>query len=344
MKAGEVARLLQAGLEGDAGVEITGVAPLDSATERDLSFLSNPKYREAARASRAGAVLVATAEGLEGRTLLLHPNPYLALARALELFHPPKAFAPGVHATAVVGEGCGLDPSCHVGPRVVIGKGSRVGAHSVLEAGTVIGDGCAIGESCHLYPNVVLYDGAEIQDRVILHAGCVVGSDGFGFAHEGRRHVKVPQVGRVVIESDVELGANTTVDRGALEETRIGAGTKVDNLVQIGHNVRTGPGCILVAQSGISGSTRLGANVIVAGQSGAVGHIKIGDGATVGAKSAVTKDVPPGGFVTGHPAQDHRLWLRERAMVGRLEQMVGRIKALEEAVARMARGDKERQP
>ena len=343
MKAGEVARLLQASIAGDAGAELDGVAPLDRATGRDLSFLSNPKYREAARLSGAGAILAASPEGLEGRTILIHANPYAALARALALFHPPKQYRPGAHPSAVIGEGCSIDSSAHIGPGVVIGEGCAVGASSVLGAGVVVGDRCKIGERCHLYPNVVLYDGTELQDGVILHAGCVVGSDGFGYAQEGGRHVKVPQVGRVVIESDVELGANTTVDRGALEETRIGKGTKIDNLVQVGHNVRIGPGCILVAQSGISGSTSLGANVVIAGQSGAVGHIKIGDRAKVGAKSAVTKDVPPDGFVTGHPAQDHRLWLKERAMVGRLEQMASRIKALEEAVAKTARGDKERQ-
>ncbi len=341
MRAGEVARLLQASIAGDAGVELAGIAPLDRAEGRDLSFLSNPKYREAARKSRAGAILVASPEGLEGRTLLIHANPYAALARAVELFHPPKAFPPGVHPTAVIGAGCRLDPSCHIGPRVVLGRGSAVGAFSILEAGVIVGDQCEIGDGCHIYPNAVLYDGTEIQDQVVLHAGCVIGADGFGYAQEGGRHVKVPQVGRVVVESDVEIGANTTVDRGALEETRIGAGTKIDNLVQIGHNVQIGPGCILVAQSGISGSTRLGANVVIAGQSGAVGHIKIGDRAKVGAKSAVTKDVAPDGFVTGHPAQDHHLWLKERALAGRLEQMANRLRALGEAVARLEKNSKE---
>ena len=163
---------------------------------------------------------------------------------------------------------------------------------------------------------MVLYDGTELGDRVILHSGVVLGSDGFGYAQEGGRHLKIPQVGRVVVEDDVEIGANSTVDRGALEDTRIGAGTKIDNLVMVAHNVQVGPHCILVAQSGISGSTRLGHHVIIAGQSGAVGHIRIGDGARVGAKSAVTHDLPDGAFVTGHPAQDHRRWLKERALVG----------------------------
>jgi UDP-3-O-[3-hydroxymyristoyl] glucosamine N-acyltransferase len=175
----------------------------------------------------------------------------------------------------------------------------------------------------------VLYDDTELGDRVILHSGVVLGSDGFGYAQEGGRHLKIPQLGRVVLEDDVEIGANSTVDRGALEETRIGAGTKIDNLVMVAHNVRIGPHCILVAQSGISGSTRLGHHVIVAGQSGAVGHIRIGDGARVGAKSAVTHDLPDGAFVTGHPAQDHRRWLKERALSGRLEELFQRLKQVE---------------
>jgi UDP-3-O-[3-hydroxymyristoyl] glucosamine N-acyltransferase len=332
MNAGELARTIGTGFAGDPEVEILGVAPLHRATPTDLSFLSNPRYRRQALASAAGALLVPEGEVLEGRTLLPSPNPYAALARALRLFHPEEPVVPGIHPTAVVGPGCSVHPSASVGPWVVIGAGSSVGARSHLGAGAVVGKGCAVGADCRLYPRVVLYDRTRVGDRVILHAGCVVGSDGFGYAHEGGVHVKVPQVGRVVIEDDVEIGANAAVDRGALEETRIGCGTKIDNLVQIGHNVVTGPSCILVAQSGISGSTVLGAGVVVAGQSGAVGHIRIGDGARVGAKSAVTKDVPPGGFVTGHPAQDHRLWLKERALVGKLERMEARLRALEARV------------
>jgi len=334
MKASALAEALGARLDGNPDLDIRGVAPLERACGSDVSFLANPKYREAAGSSAAGAILVGTGDRLPGKTLLICDDPYVAFARALALFHPPRTFDPGVHPTAVVGAGCDIARDAHVGPLAVIGEGTRLGPRTVVEAGCVVGRGCVLGEDCHLYPRVVLYDGTELGDRVVLHAGVVVGSDGFGYAHEKGRHVKVPQVGNAVVESDVEIGANTAIDRGTLAETRIGAGTKIDNLVQIGHNVVTGPGCILVAQAGISGSTRLGRGVIFAGQSGAVGHIRIGNGVKVGAKSAVTKDLPDGAFVTGHPAQDHRAWLKERALCGRLEEMARRIKTLEEALAR----------
>lgn len=332
MKVGELASLLGARLAGDPEVDILGVAPLDRATALDLSFLSNPKYRDAARSSSAGALLVAEGEDLPGRTLLVCADPYLAFARALRHFHRPRPFPAGVHPTAVVGEDCRIDPSAHLGPYVVLGDGSSVGARTVIEAGCAIGRGCSLGEGCHLHPRVVLYDETSLGRGVILHSGVVLGSDGFGYAHEGGHQVKIPQVGRVVVEDDVEIGANTAVDRGAMEETRLGSGTKIDNLVQVAHNVTVGPDCILVAQVGISGSTRLGRGVIMAGQSGAVGHITIGDGARIGAKSAVTKDVPRGGFVTGHPAQEHRLWLRERALAGRLDDFLHRIRRLEKKI------------
>jgi len=329
MRTRELAETLRTGLVGDPEIEILGVAPLHRASPTDLSFLNNPKYRPQALACAAGAVLVSVGERLGGRTVLPCSNPYASLARALRLFHPEEVPVPGIHPTAVLSEGCLVAPTARIGPHAILGEGTRVGERSVVGAGTVVGKSCSIGDDCRIYPRVVLYDGTIMGDRVILHAGCVLGSDGFGYAQEGGAHLKVPQVGRVVVEDDVEIGANTTVDRGAMEETRIGRGSKIDNLVQVAHNVVIGPGCILLAQSGISGSTVLGAGVVIAGQSGAVGHIHIGDGAKVGAKSAVTKDVPPGGFVTGHPARDHRLWLRERALVGKLGQLEARLRDVE---------------
>ncbi len=335
MKVSAVGKLLGLSVVGDPDVEITGVAPLDLATQRDISFLANTKYREAARRSSAGALLVPDGESLPGKVLIACPNPYLAFALVMQAFYPPRAFSPGIHPTAVVGIDCAIDPSAHIGPYAVVGDGVAIGRGSVVDAACVIGDKCKIGQDCHIYPRVVLYPETIIWDRVSLHSGVVVGADGFGYAHDKGRHVKIPQVGTVVIESDVEIGANTTIDRGAMEETRIGDGTKVDNLVQIAHNVRTGPDCILVAQSGISGSTTLGRGVILAGQSGAVGHIRIGDRVRIGAKSAVTKSLPDDAFVTGHPAQPHKAWLKERAMTGRLEELLDRVKELERRLSEL---------
>ncbi len=329
MKVSTIAERLGLSVEGDARIEIAGVAPLSVAGESDLSFLSNPRYRETAKSSAAGAIVVSGETTLPGHTLLIAGNPYLAFARAIELFHPPRIFEGGIHPTALVGKECSFAPSCHVGPYVVIGDRAVIGEGSVIEAGCVVGRDCVIGERCRLYPRVVLYDDTRLGNEVILHSGVVVGSDGFGFAHDGGRYVKVPQIGRAVVEDSVEIGANSTVDRGALQETRIGGGTKIDNLVQVAHNVRIGHSCILVAQSGISGSTSLGEGVILAGQSGIVGHVTIGDGTRIGAKSAVTKSLPAGSFVTGHPAQPHRKWLKERAMAARLEEIINRLRALE---------------
>lgn len=329
MTAAEIAALVGARIQGDPAVDLTGVAPLERATGSDLSFLSNSKYRDAALASGAGAVLASSADDLPGRTVLVCADPYAAFAKVLRHWYPPREHPPGIHSSAVVEPGASVHPSAFVGPCAVVGKDTRVGEGSQVDAGCVVGRNCTIGRGCHLFPRVVLYDDTELGDRVVLHSGVVLGSDGFGYAQEGGRHLKIPQVGRVVVEDDVEIGANSTVDRGALEATRIGAGTKIDNLVMVAHNVQVGPHCILVAQSGISGSTHLGHHVIIAGQSGAVGHIRIGDGARVGAKSAVTHDLPAGAFVTGHPAQDHRRWLKERALSGRLEDMFKRLKRVE---------------
>jgi UDP-3-O-[3-hydroxymyristoyl] glucosamine N-acyltransferase len=329
MTAAEIAALVGARVQGNPAVDLTGVAPLERATGSDLSFLSNPKYGEAALASMAGAILASSADGLPGRTVLVCDDPYAAFAKVLRHWYPPLERPPGVHPSAVVEPGASVHPTAYVGPFAVIGRDAAVGEGSQVDAGCVVGRNCTIGRGCHLFPRVVLYDDTALGDRVILHSGVVLGSDGFGYAQEDGRHLKIPQVGRVVVEDDVEIGANSTVDRGALEATRIGRGTKIDNLVMVAHNVHVGPHCILVAQSGISGSTSLGHHVIVAGQSGAVGHIRIGNGARVGAKSAVTRDLPDGAFVTGHPAQDHRRWLKERALSGRLEEFFRRLKRVE---------------
>lgn len=334
----ELAARLGVRLVGDGETVIRGVRPLHEAGPADLSFLHNPRYLAQAKQSRAAAILVQDASLLPGRPVLVTENPYLALAAALELLYPSASPPPGTHPTAVIDPTAVIHETASIGPQAVVGAGCRVGPGTVVGAGSVLGAEVVLGEGCLLHPRVVVEERCRVGDRCVLHSGVVIGSDGFGFATSEGVHHKVPQVGIVVIEDDVELGANVCVDRATLGETRIGRGTKVDNLVQIAHNVQVGEGTLLVAQVGISGSTRLGHHVIMAGQSGAAGHLAIGDEAIVGAKSAVIKDVPDGQFVTGYPAVPHREWLRASAALRRLERLVQRVSWLEKKVSGLAGG------
>lgn len=335
MRLDELAGRLDVTLVGDPDVTIDGVRPLADAGPNHLSFVHNSKYVEQARTSDAGAVLVRDAELLPGRNLLVCDEPYLALARALELIHPAEEVERGVHPSAVVAEGVRLGDRVAVGPCAVVGRGSSIGDGSVIGAGVVIGRDVAIGDDCNLHPRVVIEDRCRVGDRCILHAGTVIGSDGYGFATVGGVHHKVPQVGIVVIEDDVETGANVCVDRATLGVTRIGRGTKVDNLVQIAHNVEIGEGCLLVAQVGISGSTKIGNHAVFAGQSGCSGHLTLGDRVVVGAKSAVYKDIPDDAVWTGSPARPHREWLKTTANLQRLGGMRETLKELKRKVAEL---------
>ncbi|MEM1203949.1 MAG: UDP-3-O-(3-hydroxymyristoyl)glucosamine N-acyltransferase [Acidobacteriota bacterium] len=331
---GELAELLDARVVGDETLRLTGLRTLERAEATDLSFLHAPALIQRAAASRAGAFLLseALAEAAEslGRPLLVVPgDSNLALARVIEHLRPTFLPAPGIHPTAVVEDGCELGEDIHVGPYAVIGAGSRLGDRTVVEAHCVIGRGCSLGSGVRLYPGVVLYDGCGLGDRVIVHSGAVLGSDGFGYATVGGVHHKVPQVGRVVVGEDAEVGANSTIDRAVLESTEIGAGTKIDNLVQVGHNVVTGRGCILCGQAGIAGSTALGDYVVLAGQAGIVNHLEIGDGVQVAAKAAVMQDQPPGLQVAGIPAVDLKAWRRRATAAARLPELARRIRRLE---------------
>lgn len=325
----EIAERVGGRLVGDPARRLAAVRPLDAAGPHDLSFLANPRYRDEAMASRAGALLLRDPDRIEGRDQVLVDHPYTALAAAMALFHPESRPAPGVSERAVVAPDARLGRDVSIGPLAVVGARVVLGDGAVLMAGVVLGDDVEVGPGSLLHPGVVVYARCLVGARVTLHAGAVVGSDGFGFGEEGGGRAKIPQVGIVRIEDDVEVGANTTIDRATFGETVIGRGSRLDNLVQVAHNVRVGEGSVLVAQSGIAGSTRLGRSVIVAGQSGVAGHLNVGDGAVVGAKSAVLSDLPAGAFVVGHPAIAHRDWKRAQAAWRRLPDLLRTVQRLE---------------
>ena len=331
----ELAELTGGEPRGPETLTLSGVAGLDEAGEKEITFLANIKYADKLGTTRAAAVIVsaeAAAGAPAGKALLVVDDPYLAFARILTLFHPLRRPAAGVSDEAFVAEGASVGDGASVGPFAWVGRGACIGARTILHPGAYVGDGASVGEDCLIYPNVSIREGCIVGDRVILHCGVVIGSDGFGFARDGHRHFKVPQIGIVRIGNDVEIGANTTVDRGTMGETVIEGGAKIDNLVQIAHNVRIGAGSILVAQVGISGSTRLGKGVVLGGQVGLVGHIELGDGVMVGAKSGVNHDLPAGVVVSGYPAIPHRDWLRASVVAGNLPDLRRTVRRLEREV------------
>lgn len=328
----ELAELVGGRIEGDPERAVETIRILEEAGPADLSFLTSPRYRPQALASSAGALLVGKAvadRAALGRDLLVVDDPGYALAVLLAHFHPSGSREPGVHPTAILEPGCVVDPSAHIGPYVVIGEGSRIGARAQLHAFVAVGRRCVVGEGAVLHPHAVLYDGTEVGEASIVHAGVVLGADGFGYATHGGAHHKVPQLGHVVVAAHVEIGANATVDRATLGATRIGEGTKIDNLVQVGHNVQVGKHCILCGQAGIAGSARLGNGVVLAGQAGVAGHIQLGDRVQVAAKSAALASVEKGTAVAGIPAVEMRKWRRQTVLISRLEEMSRRLRALE---------------
>ena len=337
-RLGELAQHVGGCVRGDAQREIHGLATLEEATEHDLSFLTNPRYRAAAERTRAAALLVAPGAGPAGRDLLEVAQPYVALARLLELFHPPVPLAPGVSPDARIAASAQVGRDAAVAAFAVVAEQARIGERTVLEAGCYVGARCRVGDDCWLGPNAVLYPGTQVGARCRIHAGVVLGADGFGFATDAAgEHRKIPQVGCVVLEDDVEVGANSTIDRAMLGATRVGRGSKIDDLVMIAHGVRLGRRALLAAQSGIAGSARLGEDATLAGQAGVAGHLQLGHGVVVGAKSAVFADVADGAFVAGVPAVDHRRWKRSQALIKQLPELRSQLRDVRARLAAIER-------
>jgi len=331
-----VAKAIDGRVVGDGSVEITGVAGIREAREGELTFLANPRYESYLELTQASAIIVSENHRNIGKPLIQNPNPYLAFLKAMRLF-TGEAERPcvGVHPTAVVAEDAFIALDASVGPHVVIGRGASIGARAIVHAGCFIGARARVGDEVLLYPNVTVREECVLGDRVIVHSGTVVGSDGFGFVRDGDVYRKLPQVGNVLVEDDVEIGANVTIDRATTGTTRIGAGSKIDNLVQIAHNVQVGKNCIIVAQVGISGSTVLGDHVVLAGQVGIVGHIEIGAGAVVGAQSGVSKSVKPGERMFGYPALPLGQAKRIEASIRNLPELIQTVRRLKRRVAEL---------
>jgi UDP-3-O-[3-hydroxymyristoyl] glucosamine N-acyltransferase len=334
---GALARTLGAALEGDASRVVSGIAPLDTAGPDDIAFLTDPRYRDAARTSRAGAFLVPADVGDLPAPVLRCEQPQQALIDLLLLFYPRAEPAPGVHPAAVVASDARIAPSASVGALAVVESAAVVGSSARIHPLAYVGAGAEVGEGSELHPGVVVYRGVRIGRHVTVHAGAVLGADGFGYAFDGSRHRKIPQVGTVIVEDDVEIGANTTIDRAMLGATIVRRGTKIDNLVQIGHNVDVGERAILVAQVGVSGSSRLGHGVVLGGQVGVADHVTIGDGAMIGAQSGVHADVPPGERLLGTPARP--LTHAKRIMLAgdRLPDLLKKVRELERRLAELER-------
>jgi UDP-3-O-[3-hydroxymyristoyl] glucosamine N-acyltransferase len=332
MTLAEIARALGCELRGDGGVEIAGVAPLESAVPGTLTFLGDRRLAHLLATTRASAVILPPEAPDPPMPTLRAPHPYLAFVGAVGLLYPPKAATPGVHPTAVVAASASIGPRAAIGPYATVGERTTIGADAVLHAGVAIYEDVTIGDGFTAHAHAVVREGARLGDRVTLHAGAVVGSDGFGYLPLPDGNRKIPQVGSVVLEDDVEIGACSTVDRAALGATVVGRGTKIDNLVMVGHGCRLGAHCLLAGQAGLGGGTTLGSRVMLGGQAGSAGHLTIGDGAQVGAQAGMHRDIPAGTVVSGYPAMEARTWRRVIMTFPRLPEVFRRLRRLERAL------------
>lgn len=335
MKLGELADRLGAELRGDAELEVTGVKGIEEAGPSEITFVANPKYAGLARTTQAAAVLVEPEFPEIPTATLRIKNPYLAFARALGVFYQPPAYAPGIHATAVVDPTAEIGEASHVGAYAVIGPGVKVGAHATILPHVVLYPGVQVGSHFFAHAHAVVREGCVLGDHVTLENGVIIGADGFGFAkNEAGQWEKIPQSGPVRLGDRVDVQANACIDRATVGATEIGAGAKVDNLVQVGHGSKVGENTLLCAQTGLAGSSVVGKNAILAGQTGVAGHCTLGDGVILTAQSGVSHDIPAGKMISGSPGFDNRLWLRAVALFQRLPELMKRLDRLEKRVER----------
>lgn len=330
--AAQIAEQVRGEVLGDASVELTGFAPADSAKPGDLTFAEKDTYLAAAEQSQATAILVPPGFTSTQKVLIRVANPRIAVARLLPVFFPPDEYPAGIHSSATIDSSAQIDPTAHIGPGCVVGARVRIGARAVLMGGNNVGRDSQIGEDSCLFPNVVVYALTQIGKRVTIHASTVIGSDGYGYVFDEGRHRKMLQVGNVIIQDDVEIGANAAIDRAALGSTVIGQGSKIDNLVHVAHNVVLGKHCLVMGQAGFAGSTRLGDYCVIAAQAGIAGHLKLGNQATVGAKSGVMRDIPDKGTVLGIPAAPDRQAKRQMIAIQQLPDLIHRTRELEKQV------------
>lgn len=335
MKLGELADRLGAELRGDAELEVTGVKGIEEAGSSEITFVANPKYAGLARTTQAAAVLVEPEFPEIPTPTLRIKNPYLAFARALGVFYQPPAYAPGIHPTAVVDPTAEIGDESHVGAYAVIGPGVKVGAHATILPHVVLYPGVQVGSHFFAHAHAVVREGCVLGDHVTLENGVIIGADGFGFAkNEAGQWEKIPQSGPVRLGDRVDVQANACIDRATVGATEIGAGAKVDNLVQVGHGSKVGENTLLCAQTGLAGSSVVGKNAILAGQTGVAGHCTLGDGVILTAQSGVSHDIPAGKMISGSPGFDNRLWLRAVALFQRLPELMKRLDRLEKRVER----------
>jgi len=331
---GEIAQAVGGTVEGDGAAMIRGAMPIERAGPDDLTFLANPRYAKALATTRAGGIVVGEGVQADGHNLIRVTHPYLAFARALTLLVQPALPEPGIHAGAHVhpgatlGAGAAVMAGAYVGARCVLGPGT------IVFPGAVLLEGVVCGADCHLYPGVVVREDCRLGDRVILNPNVSIGGDGYGFAQDGARHVKIPQIGTVEIGDDVEIGAGSTVDRAAMGATTIGRGTKIDNLVMVGHGCTIGEDVLIVAQSGMAGSATIGDRAILAARAGVLGHLTLGAGTLVYSRAHVTKSTPEGAVVSGNPARPHKEQLRRDALLARIDQLNERVAQLERRVGK----------